>query len=236
MGPQPKSCQQLFHRQCLSVGPAATQILFPGLTIYSAGDAAHAFPPTGGLGMNTGLADVHNLAYKIAAVHQGLAESSLLESYHDERRPIAMINAAQSVKNGKAIFSFLKTLGTAGIDDVDQARANLLKSIHDPEKQEMIEREVEGQREHFDNVSNDTLKAREMAQQFHPVGAAYWICIRLGGSAATCFSLQGQVRSWSPIATRLDQLQRVKDSGSISTARRVVRQGVDREGCISTLR
>ncbi|KAK6206459.1 hypothetical protein LQW54_007752 [Pestalotiopsis sp. IQ-011] len=120
--------------------------------VFLAGDAAHAFPPTGGLGLNTGLADVHNLAYKIAAVHQGWAESSLLESYHKERRPIAMINAAQSVKNGKAIFSFLKTLGTAGIEDVDQARANLLKSIHDPEKQEMIEREVEGQREHFDNL------------------------------------------------------------------------------------
>lgn len=126
--------------------------------VFLAGDAAHAFPPTGGLGLNTGLADVHNLAYKIAAVHQGWGESSLLESYHSERRPIAMINAAQSVKNGKAIFSFLKTLGTAGIEDVDQARANLLKSIHDPEKQEMIEREVEGQREHFDNVSDDILR------------------------------------------------------------------------------
>lgn len=65
-----------------------------------------------------------------------------------------MINAAQSVKNGKAIFSFLKTLGTAGITDVEEARANLSKSIHDPAKQDMIQREVEGQREHFDNVSN----------------------------------------------------------------------------------
>ncbi|ETS87827.1 hypothetical protein PFICI_01655 [Pestalotiopsis fici W106-1] len=120
--------------------------------VFLAGDAAHAFPPTGGLGLNTGLADVHNLAYKIAAVHQGGAGPELLTSYHDERRPIAMINAAQSVKNGKAIFSFLKTLGTAGIDDVEQARANLLRSIHDPDKQEMIKREVEGQREHFDNL------------------------------------------------------------------------------------
>lgn len=227
MGTQPKGCQQLFHRQCLSVGPPAAQILFSGLTVYSAGDAAHAFPPTGGLGLNTGLADVHNLAYKIAAVHQGWAESSLLESYHDERRPIAVINAAQSVKNGKAIFSFLKTLGTAGIDDVDQARANLLKSIHDPEKQEMIEREVEGQREHFDNVSNDTLKARDMAKRLHPVGATYWICIRLGGSAATCFSLHGQVRSWSEATSRLDPIQRIKGAQSLSTPRCVVCQGVD---------
>lgn len=121
----------------------------------SAGDAAHSFPPTGGLGLNTGIGDVHNLAYKIAAVHQGWGTTELLDSYQDERRPIAMINAAQSVKNGKAIFSFLKTLGTAGINNVEEARANLLRSIHDPDKQEMIKREVEGQREHFDNVSQD---------------------------------------------------------------------------------
>ncbi|KAK6073120.1 FAD binding domain-containing protein [Seiridium cupressi] len=120
--------------------------------VLLAGDAAHSFPPTGGLGLNTGIADVHNLAYKIAAIHHGCAGPQLLDSYHEERRPIAIINAAQSVKNGKAIFSFLKTLGTAGIDDVKQARANLLQSIHDPEKQEMIKREVEGQREHFDNL------------------------------------------------------------------------------------
>ncbi|KAH8201738.1 hypothetical protein TruAng_004090 [Truncatella angustata] len=120
--------------------------------VILAGDAAHSFPPTGGLGLNTGIADVHNLAYKIAAVHRGWADPGILESYNEERRPIAMVNAAQSVKNGKAIFSFLKTLGTAGIEDIQEARANLLKSIVDPGKQEMINEEVQGQREHFDNL------------------------------------------------------------------------------------
>lgn len=118
------------------------------------GDAAHSFPPTGGLGLNSGIADVHNLAYKIAAVHRGWATSSILQTYEDDRRQIALVNSAQSVKNGKKIFSFLKTLGTAGIDNVEEARRNLHKSIHDPKKQDMIAREVEGQREHFDNVSN----------------------------------------------------------------------------------
>ncbi|KAH8646339.1 FAD binding domain-containing protein [Xylariales sp. PMI_506] len=113
--------------------------------IFLAGDAAHAFPPTGGLGLNTGIGD-------IAAVYQGSATPKLLLTYEAERRPVAMHNAAQSVKNGKAIFSFLRTLGTAGIDDVEEARANLQRSIHDPEKQEMIKQEVEGQREHFDNL------------------------------------------------------------------------------------
>ncbi|KAI1842426.1 hypothetical protein JX265_010416 [Neoarthrinium moseri] len=120
--------------------------------IFLAGDAAHSFPPTGGLGLNTGIADVHNLAYKLAAVHQGWASPRLLDSYQEERRPIALINAAQSVKNGTEILSFLKTLGTAGIDAVEQARDNLMKSIHDPAKQSMIQQGVEGQREHFDNL------------------------------------------------------------------------------------
>lgn len=120
--------------------------------VFLVGDAAHAFPPTGGLGLNSGLADAHNLAYKVAAVHQGWASQRVLDTYVAERRQIALVNAAQSVKNGKTIFSFLKTLGTAGIEDVDEARQNLYQAIHDPAKQEMIAREVEGQREHFDNL------------------------------------------------------------------------------------
>jgi len=117
-----------------------------------AGDAAHSFPPTGGLGLNTGLADVHNLAYKIAAVHQGWGSEHLLETYVGERRHTADVNSKQSVKNGKKIFGFLKALGTADIDDLDEARANLLKTIHDPSKKELIDSHVEGQREHFDNL------------------------------------------------------------------------------------
>ncbi|CAK7221310.1 hypothetical protein SBRCBS47491_004484 [Sporothrix bragantina] len=120
--------------------------------IFLVGDAAHSFPPTGGLGLNSGIADAHNIVYKIAAVHNGWAKDAILDTYDADRRQIALINSAQSVKNGKKIFSFLKALGTAGIDDVDEARANLHKSIHDPAKQEMIAREVEGQREHFDNL------------------------------------------------------------------------------------
>jgi len=121
--------------------------------VFLAGDAAHAFPPTGGLGLNTGIADVHNLAYKIAAAQQGWGSEKLLDSYGAERRHPAVINASQSVKNGKEIFSFLKTLGVAGIEDVNEARQSLYRSIHEHSKKKMIAEHVEGQREHFDNVS-----------------------------------------------------------------------------------
>ena len=119
---------------------------------YSAGDAAHSFPPTGGLGLNSGLGDVHNLAYKIAGVQQGWAKDSLLESYDAERRHVAEVNSLQSVKNGKSIFSLLKAMGTTH-SDVDQARLNLIQSLQDPKQRSSIDRGIEEQREHFDNVS-----------------------------------------------------------------------------------
>lgn len=120
--------------------------------VFLCGDAAHAFPPTGGLGLNCGLADVHNLAYKLAANLQGWGGRSLLDSYSLERRHIAELYSQQSVKNGKKIFGFLKTLGLAGIDDVEQARSNLLRKVNEPEMQVSIADGVEGQREHFDNL------------------------------------------------------------------------------------
>ncbi len=54
-----------------------------------AGDASHIHSPIGGLGMNTGIQDAYNLAWKLALVYRGRAPLSLLDSYEQERRPIA---------------------------------------------------------------------------------------------------------------------------------------------------
>jgi 2-polyprenyl-6-methoxyphenol hydroxylase-like FAD-dependent oxidoreductase len=56
--------------------------------LFIAGDAAHIHPPTGGQGMNTGVQDAYNLAWKLALVTQGLAPETLLDSYEAERRPV----------------------------------------------------------------------------------------------------------------------------------------------------
>jgi hypothetical protein len=66
---------------------------------FLAGDAAHEMPPTGGFGLNTGVQDVHNLAWKLAAVLAGAASDHLLDTYHDERHPVGRLVTEQSLAN-----------------------------------------------------------------------------------------------------------------------------------------
>lgn len=56
--------------------------------LFVVGDAAHIHSPAGGQGMNTGLQDAFNLAWKLALVHKGLAIEELLLTYHQERKPV----------------------------------------------------------------------------------------------------------------------------------------------------
>jgi hypothetical protein len=61
---------------------------------FIAGDAAHLFTPTGGLGYNTAVEDAVNLGWKLAAVVRGARPAKLLDSYEVERRPLAERNTA----------------------------------------------------------------------------------------------------------------------------------------------
>ncbi|KAF9579319.1 hypothetical protein BGW38_004472 [Lunasporangiospora selenospora] len=79
--------------------------------IFLAGDAAHTHSSSGGYGLGTGMQDAHNLAWKLALVHQGLAHESLLETYR-EREPIADLSIKLSgaflrVHHSKNIFRYL---------------------------------------------------------------------------------------------------------------------------------
>ncbi|MDT0378166.1 FAD-dependent monooxygenase [Streptomyces sp. DSM 42041] len=70
--------------------------------VLLAGDAAHQMPPTGGLGGQTAVEDVHNLAWKLALVLRGSADPSLLDTYGTERRPVARRAVEQSVARARS--------------------------------------------------------------------------------------------------------------------------------------
>jgi 2,4-dichlorophenol 6-monooxygenase len=57
--------------------------------IFLAGDSAHRQPPTSGLGLNTGIQDAHNIAWKLAEVIAGRAGDALLDTYESERKPVS---------------------------------------------------------------------------------------------------------------------------------------------------
>ncbi|MEV7287062.1 FAD-dependent oxidoreductase [Streptomyces sp. NPDC093252] len=111
--------------------------------LFLVGDAAHRFPPTGGFGMNSGIQDSHNLAWKLDLVLRGLAGDALLDSYEAERRPVAEFNAIQCTANAEeqikadAFLNSPQTLallgapeGTALRDEIARNVAGLREQFH----------------------------------------------------------------------------------------------------------
>jgi len=85
-------------------GVALVAEKFGDRRVLLAGDAVHLFTPTGGFGMNTGVDDAANLAWKLAAMVQGWGGPHLLDSYEIERRPIA-------IRNTNAARAFARNVG-----------------------------------------------------------------------------------------------------------------------------
>lgn len=69
--------------------------------VFVAGDAAHIHPPTGAQGMNTGIQDACNLAWKLALVLRGAAGPALLDGYDAERRPVGEEVVGRTVRHSK---------------------------------------------------------------------------------------------------------------------------------------
>jgi 2,4-dichlorophenol 6-monooxygenase len=116
--------------------------------VFLAGDSAHRFPPTGGLGLNTGVQDAHNLVWKIAAVEKGWADVGLLDTYEQERQPIARYNAEQSFLNAARLLEVPQAMGTN--DEPERAQRNFAAMLGDPGRRQEVRAVIENQAEHFD--------------------------------------------------------------------------------------
>ncbi|PZO15673.1 MAG: hypothetical protein DCF26_12690 [Burkholderiales bacterium] len=101
--------------------------------VFLAGDAAHLFTPTGGLGYNTAVGDAVNLGWKLAAVVKDRAHTSLLDSYELERRPIGLRNTGYARQFADSVGLFeatpeLEADGAAG--DEQRAHASTVLGAH----------------------------------------------------------------------------------------------------------
>jgi 2,4-dichlorophenol 6-monooxygenase len=159
---------------------------FRALNVFLVGDSAHRFPPSGGLGLNTGVGDAHNLAWKIAGVLQGWAWPGLLDSYQPEREHVAQLNADFSTENAGKMFYVMLAIGTI-MPDKMQPSFEMLQA--DSSRWAEIQQAIENQRDHFDGLALQIgqhygrknvpdLRANHM--QFTDVGARFphtWLSI-----------------------------------------------------------
>ncbi len=121
--------------------------------VILAGDAAHRHPPASGLGLNTGIQDAHNLAWKLALVTRGKAGHALLESYEVERRPIGSCNVAWALSS---YWNHL--LSAASIFAIHPA--NVYEAIGQPDE----DNEISGL---FANSPDGRMRRERMAEVFN---------------------------------------------------------------------
>ncbi|WP_406453605.1 FAD-dependent monooxygenase [Streptomyces sp. NBC_00876] len=91
--------------------------------VFLAGDAAHVHSIAGGLGMNTGIQDAYNLGWKLARVASGRAEPTLLDTYEEERLPVAAHVLDLSGEQLRATLEAIKKPG-GGLDSAISAQTS----------------------------------------------------------------------------------------------------------------
>ena len=113
--------------------------------VLLAGDAAHRFPPTGGLGLNTGIHDAHDLATRLVQVETGRAGEALLDGYEAACRPVAQTNAAASFANLERLGEISRVVGAPPtLADLEHRLASMTVG-----ERAALATAIEAQRSHF---------------------------------------------------------------------------------------
>jgi 2-polyprenyl-6-methoxyphenol hydroxylase-like FAD-dependent oxidoreductase len=100
LSPQPTTARNLRWSSVFRISHRIVDAYGRG-RVFVAGDAAHIHPPTGAQGMNTGIQDAHNLAWKLALAVSGAAAPQLTDSYDAERRPVGEEVVGRTVRNAR---------------------------------------------------------------------------------------------------------------------------------------
>ncbi|MGW0581833.1 FAD-dependent monooxygenase, partial [Streptomyces sp. NPDC002920] len=96
--------------------------------VFCAGDAVHRHPPSNGLGSNTSVQDSYNLAWKLAAVVKGHAGPGLLDTYSDERAPVARQIVERANLSRDQFLPLFEALGVVGGDS--KSTEGIAKALH----------------------------------------------------------------------------------------------------------
>lgn len=103
--------------------------------VFIAGDAAHTHSPMGGQGMNTGLQDTWNLAWKLGMVIRNEASDKLLDTYNTERRAVGHDVLARTSKitsvttTNNFLLRYLRDFGIQHIAEIDKVRSRMVNSV-----------------------------------------------------------------------------------------------------------
>ncbi|HAS40246.1 MAG TPA: 2,4-dichlorophenol 6-monooxygenase [Microscillaceae bacterium] len=95
--------------------------------VFCLGDAIHRHPPSNGLGSNTSIQDAFNLAWKLALVLKGKANTSLLDTYQAERAPVAQQIVNRANKSITEFGPIFQSLGLTDTSDPTQMKTNMAK-------------------------------------------------------------------------------------------------------------